>query len=288
MLKGDKLWRMGLRRAELICSICLVLAGVVDARPRFEPQFRNDIRVPHSEDAQIVQIVHSYKRGEVEELHVFGLVHGHFLGDGQETAVVAAGWQVQGGFSPVTFLVSKAEGAWRIERPEISETLAFCRVIPAGMEKDTLLCQSDLAGPIGRFGRGEVDTNLYSVDFTRDPSVSYLLHVEDTVTTGRQCVAWASVKAVEFSNETLRVLVEYGREQLPGEQKAQTDFKERAMRSDGSPRGFPKRPFSLEFIMGSSGFAIADRSRDDYAYVTARWASDQRQACAARSGPAGQ
>jgi hypothetical protein len=156
------------------------------------------------------------------------------------------------------------------------------------LEKDTLLCQSDLVGPVGRFGRGEIDTNLYSVDFTHDPSVSYLLHVEDTVTTGRQCVAWASVKAVEFSNETLRVLVEYGREQLPDEPRAQTDFKERAMRSDGSPRGFPKRSFSIEFRIGPPGFAIVDRSRGDYEYVTARWASDRGQACAARSRPAGQ
>lgn len=279
---------MGLRHAELICSIGILLAWAVEARPRFDPQFRNDIRAPRAEDAQIVQIVQGYKSDEVGELHVFGLVHGHFLGDGQETAVVAAGWQVQGGFSPVTFLVSKTEGTWRIERRETPETVAFCRVIPAGLSKDTLLCQSDLVGPAGRFGRGEVDTNLYSVDFTHDPSVSYLLHVEDTVTAGRQCVAWASVKAVEFSNETLRVLVEYGREQLPDGQKAQTIFKARAMRSDGSPRGFPKRPFSLDFRMGSSGFAIADRSRDDYAYVTARWADDQGQACAARNAPAGQ
>jgi hypothetical protein len=111
-------------------------------------------------------------------------------------------------------------------------------------------------GPRCSIREREVDISLYSVDFTRDPSVSYLLlHLEDTVTTGRKCLACASVKAVEFGNETLRVLVEYGREQLPGEQKAQMVFKERAMRSNGSPLGFPKQPFILEFRMGSTGFA---------------------------------
>jgi hypothetical protein len=266
-------------------ALLLAFPWAVFARQRFDPPFQNELHRPRAEDAQIVQILKDYRDGEFGKPRLLGLVHGHFLGDGKETAVVAAFWRLQTGFSPVTFLFSRGAGGWRIEFRDTSETVAYCRVIPAGASKDMLLCQSDFVGPTGRYGRGKVDTNLYSVDFTQPSPISYFLRLEDTVATASRCLSWANVKSVEYHTTSVRVLVEYGRKQLPQDERVREEFKKRAMRSQGSPHGFTSRVFNLEFSIGEAGLALADGSKADYDYVTARWSKDQGIACPAPNQP---
>ena len=212
---------------------------------------------------------------------MLGLVHGHFLGDERETAVVAVQWRLKEGLSPETFLFSRDPNGWRLELRDTSETIAYCRVIPANANKDLLLCQSEIIGPTGRYGRGRVDTNLFTVDFTQSEPVSYFLHLEDTVAAGSTCLSWASVKSLEFSREMVRVGVDYGRKQLPLDEGARIEFKKRAMQAQGSPRGFPFRLFTLEFKIGEAGLSLADTSTADYNYVTANWTKDASPPCSA-------
>jgi hypothetical protein len=40
---------------------------------------------------------------------------------------------------------------------------------------------------------GEVDTDLYTIDFTQDPVDSWFFHLSDTVATGSRCLSWVSV-----------------------------------------------------------------------------------------------
>jgi len=266
-------------------SFLLVLTWAASACPRFDPPFKNELRRPRAEDAQIVQILKDYSDAEFGKPRLLGLVHGHFLGDGQETAVVAALWRLQEGFSPVTFLFSRGASGWQLQFRDTSETVSYCRVIPASAKKDMLLCQSDFVGATGHYGRGRVDTNLYTVDFSQESPVSYFLHIEDTVSTGGRCLSWASVKSVGFSDRLVQVLVEYGRKQLPADEAAREAFKKRAVRFVGSPPGFRFRLFKLEFRIGEAGLTPAEVSNGDYAYVTARWATDQATACSASNKP---
>ena len=257
---------------------------MAEGRSRFDPPFRNDMHSPRAEDAEIVRAINNSRFSEGGRLRVFGLVHGHFLGDGKDSVVVAALRRVDSGFSPITLLFFNRDGGWQFREPEDFETVAYCRVVPVSVNKDVLLCQSDLVGPAGNYGRGQVDTNLYTVDFTRNPSASYFLHLEDTVATGQQCVAWASVKSLDIRALTVQVVVEYGRKQLPREQKALNEFRLRARKSNGSPFGFPVRLFNLDFKIEDGNVVPMESSMADYKYVTARWAERQPGTCSASSG----
>jgi hypothetical protein len=263
-------------------SILILVCWMGESRPRFDPPFQNDMRPPRVADRQIVKTINHSQLNEGGK--ILGLVHGHFLGDGQDSVAVAALRRVGSGFSPLTFLFFSGADGWRFKVPEDLETIAYCRVLAVGSNKDALLCQSDFV-PSGQYGKGEIDTNLYTVDFTRDPSVSYFLHLEDTVATGHRCVAWASVRSLDIRASTLHVVVEYGRKQLPLEQNAQHEFRLRAMRSHGSPSGFPTRFFSLDFRIADGSVAPMASSVADYKYVTAKWVEDEAGACSGLSGP---
>jgi hypothetical protein len=270
---------------QLHFSILILVCWIGEGRPRFDLPFQNDMRPPRVEDAEIVRAINNPQLNEGGKTRLLGLVHGHFLGDGQDTVAVATLRLVNSGFSPQTFLFFNGANGWQSKVLEDLETVAYCRVLPVGSNKDALLCQSDLVGPTGQYGRGEIDTNLYSVDFTRNPSASYFLHLEDTVATGHRCVAWASVKSLDIRGSTVHVVVEYGRKQLPPEKNTQDEFRLRAMQSHGSPSGFATGLFNLDFRIADGSVVPMASSVADYRYVTARWAEDQTGICSASSGP---
>jgi hypothetical protein len=269
----------------LHCVILILACWSVERRPRFDPPFQNEIHPPRREDAEIVRIMSSSKFSEGGKLRLFGLVHGHFLGNGQDTVVVSAQRRVDSGFSPLTFLFFKGANGWRFQSQDYLEVVAYCRVLPVSADKDVLICQSDVVGPTGRYGDGEILTNLYTFDFTRDPSASYFLHLEDTVATGRQCLAWASVKSLDIRPSTVRVVVEYGRKQLAPDENTQREFRLRATQSYGSPSGFPTRLFNLDFRFAEGSVVPVPSSVVDYKYVTERWPEDKAGTCSASTGP---
>lgn len=193
-LRLDAMFRSSMR---LHSSILILVCWIAEGRPRFDPPFQNDMRPPRVADGEIVRAINHSQLNEGGKTRLLGLVHGHFLGDGQDGVVVAALRRADSGFSPLTFLFFNGATGWRFKVLDDLETVAYCRVLPAGSSKDALLCQSDLVGPTGQYGKGEIDTNLYTVDFTRDPSASYFLHLKDTVAAGHRCVAWASVKSLD-------------------------------------------------------------------------------------------
>ena len=129
--------------------------------------------------------------------------------------------------------------------------------------------------------KGEVDTHLYTIDFTREPADSHFLKIRDTVTTGSQCLSWASLKSVELKNGSLHVVVDYGRDRLSSAGKIQDEFKNRAMQSRGSPSGFPHQLYDIEFRFGPAGLSLVEASKSDFEYVTAKWEVDQGQTCSA-------
>ena len=268
----------------LHCSILILACWGVESRPRFDPPFQNEMHPPRSEDAGIVRTMSSSKFSEGGKLRLFGLVHGHFLENGQDTVAVSAHRRVDSGSSPLTFLFFNGANGWRFQVPDDLEMVAYCRVLSVGADKDVLICQSDVVGPTGHHGNGEILTNLYTFDFTRDPSASYFLHLADTVATGNRCVAWARVKSLDIRASTVHVVVEYGRKQLSADQNTQYEFRLRAMQSHGSPSGFPTRLFNLDFRIAEGSVVPVESSVADYKYVTERWAEDKAGTCSASTG----
>ncbi|HEX3743359.1 MAG TPA: hypothetical protein VHW09_05505 [Bryobacteraceae bacterium] len=258
---------MRTRRTRYVWLSCLalhILTAAQGDRSRFDPPFRNELHAPRAGDAQIVQFLKSHQGPETTGS--FALVHGHFLGDGTENVVVATFWPAQGGEATVTSLFSKGTSGWKLEFRHDSLNVAYCRVVPVSSSKDILLCQTDYVGPTGHLGNGEVDTHLYTVDFTRDPADTWFLELRDTVRTGARCRSWASLKSVGLAHGSLHVLVEYGRNQLPPDGKSQA-----AVQHEGSPSGFPRRLYDLDFEVEPTGLVPAKGSQKDLDYITARW-----------------
>jgi hypothetical protein len=156
--------------------------------------------------------------------------------------------------------------------------LGYCRSIPASATKDVLICQMEFAGPTGRYGTGEVDTNLYVVDFTRQPPDNWFLTLKDTVSAGGKCLAWASVDSLDFKDGSLHVRVEYGRRRL-SDDEPENQSRNRAMQARGSPAGFPHQLYDLQFNLGPEGFSPAESAKEDFAYVTAPWGGKADQDC---------
>jgi hypothetical protein len=248
---------------------------------RFDPTFRNNIHAPRAEDADIVRTLKNYEDKRLGNSR-FLLVHGHFLDDARDTAVITALEHVSGGDSLETFLFSKDTTGWKMRSHDASLNAAYCRVIPVSRQKDILLCQTNFVGPIGQYGNGEVDTNLYAIDFTREPADSTVLQIRDTVTTGSRCLSWANLKSVEFRSGFLHLLVEYGRNRLPAVGTTPEQFRNLAVQSHGSPSGFPHRLYDIEFKLGPVMFSPVEGSKKDAEYVTERW--DQGKACSASIG----
>lgn len=126
----------------------------------------------------------------------------------------------------------------------------------------------------GRYGEGEVDTRLYAVDFTQDPEDSWFLDLRDTVSTGARCLSWASARSVTFGVGSLHVQVEYGRKQLRPSGEADTEFKRLAAQYQGSPPGFPHRLYEIEFRMLRDKVVPAERTKEDFDFITAHWERD--------------
>jgi hypothetical protein len=248
---------------------------------RFDPTFRNDVHAPRTEDADVVRTLKNYEEKRLGNSR-FLLVHGHFLGDASDTAVVTALGRESAGDSPETFLLSKDTTGWKIRSHDASLNAAYCRVIPVSRQKDILLCQTNFVGPVGKYGNGEVDTNLYAIDFTQEPADSTVLQIRDTVTTGSRCLSWANLKSVEFRTGFLHLLVEYGRNRLPAVGTTPEQFRNLAVQSHGSPSGFPHRLYDIEFKLGPVAFSPIEGSKRDLDYVTERW--DQEKACSASVG----
>jgi len=266
----------------LINSIGLGQTSRADATDsRFDPTFRNDVHAPRTEDADVVRTLKNYEEKRLGNSR-FLLVHGHFLGDASDTAVVTALGRESAGDSLETFLLSKDTTGWKIRSHDASLNAAYCRVIPVSRQKDILLCQTNFVGPVGKYGNGEVDTNLYAIDFTREPADSTVLQIRDTVTTGSRCLSWANLKSVEFRTGFLHLLVEYGRNRLPALGTTPEQFRNLAVQSHGSPSGFPHRLYDIEFKLGPVAFSPVEGSKRDLDYVTERW--DQEKACSASVG----
>jgi hypothetical protein len=266
----------------LINAIGLGQASRADATDsRFDPTFRNDVHAPRTEDADVVRTLKNYEEKRLGNSR-FLLVHGHFLGDASDTAVVTALGRESAGDSLETFLLSKDTTGWKIRSHDASLNAAYCRLIPVSRQKDILLCQTNFVGPVGKYGNGEVDTNLYAIDFTREPADSTVLRIRDTVTTGSRCLSWANLKSVEFRAGFLHLLVEYGRNRLPAVGMTPEQFRNLAVQSHGSPSGFPHRLYDIEFKLGPVAFSPVEDSKRDLDYVTERW--DQEKACSASVG----
>jgi hypothetical protein len=249
----------------------LRLVAAADARSRFDPAFRNDLHPPRAADAEIVRLLRESKNGDSGPPDRLALVHGHFLDDGRENVVVATFSPIPGGDETRTLLFSKGAGGWTLRSRYEALNVAYCRVIPVSASKDILLCQTNFAGPSGRYGEAEVDTNLYAVDFTRDPADSWFFQLRDTVSTGARCLSWANAKSVNFGTGTLHVEVEYGRKQLPQGGKADSEFKKMAAEYRGSPPGFPHQLYDIEFRILPGEWVPAERSLKDFDFITAPW-----------------
>jgi hypothetical protein len=202
------------------------------------------------------------------------LVHGHFLNIGKESAVVVAFWHESGGDSMATFLFSKETSGWSLHSRYDSLNVAYCRVFRVSAKSDTLICQTNYAGPSGQYGTGEIHTNLYAVDFTKSPDDSWFLDLRDTVSSGAQCLSWANVKSLRFADDSLHTQIEYGRMVLPPDQKAQNKYRKRAEQFRGSPPDFPHRLYEIEFRVFDGKLAPADGSKKNIAFVTSHWETD--------------
>ena len=264
--------RQVLYAARLIAAISTGLTLSADAQSRFYPAFPNDFHQPRAEDVQIVQLIGNLPRNP----QVVGLVHGHFLGDGKDAVVVTAAWEVQGGFEPIALVFSREASGWRLHLRDNSEITSYCRVLPLSARKDVLLCHS------GFEPNGKVYTNLYTIDFTRDVPVSYFLQLEDTVASGSRCLSWANVKSLGVHDGIVNVLVDYGRTQLPADETLQAEFRNRVLKSDRVPSGFPVRSFALDFTVSEGELRPTQHSKTDYDYVTAKWARNEAACSAAR------
>lgn len=266
-----------MRYIRLSCLAFGMLGAANDAPSRFDPPFPNDLHAPRTEDAQIIRILKNYKDHHLGAPRSFSVVHGNFLGRGAETVVVAAAWQLPEGASPAVFLFVKGARGWQLESHYGSLNAAYCRVISVSSNKDILLCQSDYVGPARRYGQGEVDTDLYAVDFTREPVDSEVLHLRDTVTTGSGCLSWASVKSVEFRNGSLHVLVDYGRKSI-ADRGAREELRSRAIQAQGSPAGFAHQLYDIEFRLREQALAPVEQQVIDY--VKAPWEAGRGRSCA--------
>jgi hypothetical protein len=122
-------------------------------RSRFDPPFRNEVHAPRTEDAAIVQILRIADGRPPGKARLL-LAKGHFLDGGNETVVATALWRVSGGDSLATFLFSKDASGWKLRSHDYALNAAYCRVLPVTAGKDVLLCQTNDAGLMGRYGKG--------------------------------------------------------------------------------------------------------------------------------------
>ncbi|QOY88772.1 hypothetical protein [Paludibaculum fermentans] len=262
----------------MVVSLAAVACGQASTdgteASRFDPPFRNDVHAARPEDAGIVQIVGRQGNKAAVEAEV-SLVHGHFFGGGRDAVVAMQFLPVPNGYSPANYVFSRGSGGWALRFRNDLLNAAYCRLIPTSAKKDILLCQTNFVGV-----EGVVDTNLYTLDFTRTPPDSeFFLQLRDTVGRGAGCLTWASLKSADYQEGTLHLVVEYGRNRLPAAGKLQGEPRNRAVQPEERPAGFPRQLYDLEFRLGSEGFALAGRSEKNFRYVTEPWDAGPDNGC---------
>lgn len=240
--------------------VLFALAGQVISgqalNSRFSPPFRSDVHLPNGRDSAIIRILRNSIAASDASKTAFGLVHGHFLGDGTDAVAATEFRHVSTGDAVTTFLLSNVAGAMKLLRRDDSLNAAYCRVLSVSIDKDVLLCQANFVNA----RPGELGTNLYAIDFTQEPPDSWFLELRDTVDSRSQCRAWANLKSVDWRNGLLDVVVEYGR-------------------STATARVFPRQLYHVDFRFGPTGFYTTEESSADFDYVTARWEGGRGQAC---------
>lgn len=220
------------------------------AQTRFDPSFRNDVRAALPDDAEIVRVLRSQPEKRLANARV-SLVHGHFLDNGGDNAVVT-GMEEFPGESPVPFLFSKAAGEWVARPLDRSINATYCQVIPVTSRKDILLCQTNYEGWKGASKSAETDTNLYTLDFTQEQPQSSIFQLTDTTGSGLPSVTSANIRSLEFRDGFLKVRLAFGRNEAP-------------------------REYNLDFTLGAKGFAPTESSQADFDAVTRQPASEAAQ-----------
>lgn len=262
----------------LVLSLAVQLSGQVSVddthATRFDPPFQNDLHAPRTEDAGIVEILGRHGIKAVGESQVL-LVHGRFLDSRHEAVIALTFLSVQNGYSPATFLFAKDNGGWNLRVRNDLLNPAYCRVISTSAGNDLLLCQTNFVGR-----KGVVETNLYTLDFTRNPPDSgFFLQLKDTVGLGSPCHTWANLKSVGFTRGVLHLVVEYGRSRLPEAVRLQREVRNRAVKMEGSTPAFPRQLYDLEFKLGPAGFSTLGSSEKSFHYVTELWDAAPGSGC---------
>ncbi len=251
--------------AWVIVSTVILLAGAVRGQPptgfggrsRFDSTFANDVHAPRASDADVLRTLTRYKNDQ------WLIVYGKFFGDGSRAAVVTGLKHASNADSLTTLLMYKEADGWKVRSEDDALNAAYCRVVPITSDKDILLCQTNHVRNSN--GGGSVDTNLYTLDFTREPPDSFFLQLRDTVGTSSSCRTWANLLgSIDVTGPSLHLSIEYGR-------------RGSAIEPRGNPSNFSRTRFQLRFVLGPGGFSPAEGSMRDYRYVTERW--DRTGAC---------
>lgn len=163
-------------------------------------------------------------------------------------------------------MFSKGIGRWSLVARHDSLNVAYCHAASVSASKEILICQANYVG-----SEREVDTSLYAVDFTRDPVDSRFFDLRDTVGTAGPCRSWASVRSATFAVGSLRLLVEYGRNEETAEGSASSDSGKIAAQRHHSRPKFPHRLYEVTFKILGDGVTLAEHSIKNIDFVTARW-----------------